>query len=208
MSAKVHSARRRAFLRALAATGNQTLAAEHAKVSRSWVVLHRKEHPDFDAACLAAVAQAKAALALAPERRPPPGWGFLDGAELVVKGSGGSGGGRRTQIARARPRQWTARAEARFLTALAASCNVKAACADVGLSVSSAYAHRRRWAPFARHWNAAIEVGYVRIEAALIDNACHYLAPADEPPPEAPLRDMTVAHAIHIVGMRGRRRRD
>ena len=52
------------------------------------------------------------------------------------------------------------------------------------------------------------EVGYVRIEAALIDNACHYLAPADEPPPEAPLRDMTVAHAIHIVGMRGRRRRD
>lgn len=36
MSARTSAARRRAFFVALAATGNQTLAAERAKVSRSW----------------------------------------------------------------------------------------------------------------------------------------------------------------------------
>ena len=57
---------------------------------------------------------------------PPSGWGFLDGEELVVQGTGGSGGGKRIQIARARPRQWTPRIEDRFLATVAATCNVKA----------------------------------------------------------------------------------
>ena len=36
-----------AFFATLAATGNQTLAAERAKVSRSWVTLHRSADPAF-----------------------------------------------------------------------------------------------------------------------------------------------------------------
>ena len=54
--------RRAALLRALAETANQTIAAARAKVSRSWVTLHRAEDPGFRAAIEAAVAEAKVAL--------------------------------------------------------------------------------------------------------------------------------------------------
>lgn len=127
MSAKISAARRAAFLKALRETGNQTIAHERAKVSRSWVQLHRSTDPQFKADVAAAVAGARADLSRADGRRPPSGWGFLDGEELVVKGSGGSGGGRRVQIARARVKQWTPRIEDRFLATLGATCNVKAA---------------------------------------------------------------------------------
>lgn len=100
MAAKFSEARRRALLAALRASGNQTLAAEKAKVSRSWVQLHRSTDPDYKRACEGAVAAAKASFdrlrtSGAGGRKPPAGWGFLDGAELVVRGSGGSGSGRR-----------------------------------------------------------------------------------------------------------------
>ena len=49
MSRKTSPARRAAFLKALSETGNQTIAAERAKVSRSWVQLHRSTDPAFDA---------------------------------------------------------------------------------------------------------------------------------------------------------------
>ena len=48
MSKKITATRCAAFLKALAETGNQTLAAERAKVSRSWVVLHRGRDAAFD----------------------------------------------------------------------------------------------------------------------------------------------------------------
>jgi hypothetical protein len=208
MSRKTSPARRAAFLKALAETGNQTLAAERAKVSRSWVQLHRSTDPEFDAACKAAIAAAKASLSWAPDQvrgargsnRPPGGWGHLDGEELVVRGSGGSGGGRRVQIARARLHQWTPRIEDRFLATLAATCNVKAACAEVGMTAASAYEHRQRWPSFARRWAAAIEEGYARIEAALVENG-ENLFSTSELPPEAPMPPMSVEQAIHILHM-------
>ena len=200
MSRKTSPARRAAFLKALAETGNQTLAAERAKVSRSWVQLHRSTDPAFDADCRAAIAAAKARLAGAEGRAPPRGWGHLDGEELVVKGSGGSGGGRRIQIARARLKQWTPRVEDRFLQVLGATCNVKAACAEVGMTAASAYAHRERWPAFARRWAQAIEEGYARIEAALMANG-ENLFSSLELPPEAPMPPMSVEQAIHILHM-------
>lgn len=117
MTRKFGEARRRAFLAALEATGNQTLAAERAKVSRSWVQLHRAGDPAFRRAIDDAVAAAKARLVLRQaqdERRgckPPTGWGYLDGEELVVKGTGGPApegarhegfGGKRVQRSRGR----------------------------------------------------------------------------------------------------------
>jgi len=110
MSAKISAARKAAFLKALAERGNFTLSAEKAKVSRSWVLLHRKADAAFDAACREAVAAAKARLGAHPERRPPSGWGHLDGVELVVRGTNG----RRVQIARARLHQWTPRVRTGF----------------------------------------------------------------------------------------------
>ena len=131
---------------------------------------------------------------------PPSGWGFLDGVELVVKGSGGSGGGRRVQIARARAGQWTARVEARFLSALSATCNVKAACAEVGLAHSSAYAHRKRWRAFAAAWDAAVIEGYDRIEAALLERGCNLFSDPGEVAMN-PIGPMTVDQAIQLLHM-------
>lgn len=229
MSRKFPEARRAAFFKALAETGNQTIAAERAKVSRSWVHLHRSTDPGFRARIEAAVAAAKARFeALGANgkgtRRPPSGWGSLDGEELVVKGIGGrpfdcaqdapfdcalrlrSGQaqdrrkGRRVQIARARLKQWTPRVEARFLATLAATCNVTASCAEVGMTPASAYAHRKRWRRFAELWDDAVADGYARIEIALLDNGLNLFS-EQELPPETPLRGMDVAQAIHLLHM-------
>ena len=200
MSRKTSPARRAAFLQALRETGNQTIAAERAKVSRAWVQLQRSADPQFKADVAAAVAEAKASLSGAAGRAPPSSWGHLDGEELVVKGTGGSGGGKRVQIARARLKQWTPRIEDRFLATLAATCNVKAACAEVGMTAASAYAHRKRWPGFAKRWDAAIEEGFQRLEIALLQNGENLFSSA-ELPPEAPMVAMTFADAIHLLHM-------
>lgn len=208
MTHKTSPARRAAFLRAVAETGNQTLAAERAKVSRSWVQLHRSTDPGFDAEVRAAIEEAKEKLRWAPDRargdesgrKPPSGWGHLDGVELVVKGTGGSGGGKRIQIARARLKQWTPRVEQRFLAALLATCNVKAACAEVGMTAASAYGHRKRWRRFAELWDAAVEEGYLHLEIALLQNAQNLFSEC-ELPPETLLRGMDAAQAIQLVHM-------
>lgn len=156
MAVKMCAKRRAAFFAALRETGNQTLAAERAKVSRSWVSLHRAGDPEFRAEKEAAVAAAKGRLDRATGVGPARRWATQDGEELAVRGSNG----RWTQVARARTKQWTPRAEERFLQALARCCNVKRACAVVGLSPASAYNHRQRWPDFMRRWDEAIEDGY------------------------------------------------
>jgi hypothetical protein len=196
-------------------------------VSRSWVSLHQSTDPTFKQACREAVEAARAALVLrqAQDERgngnagagcePPSGWGFLDGEELVVKGTGGSAlrqaqgdpstgsgraAGKRVQIARARLRQWTPRVEERFLATLAATCNVKAACAEVGLTAASAYNHRRRWPRFAERWDEAVEIGYSQLEMGLIEQGANLFS--GEGPVEAgPIAGMTADHAIHLLHM-------
>ena len=168
MSAKTSAARRAAFMAAVAETGNQTLACERAKVSRSWVTLRRATDPAFRAELDAAVETARARLedarAAGGSMVPGRGWGSVGGEELVARG----GNGRRTQIARARIKQWTPRVEQRFLEVLAGCCNVKAACAAVGLTQASAYNHRHRWSSFRDRWDKALETGFVRIETAMV----------------------------------------
>ena len=223
MSAKFGPRRKAAFLKDLAFCGNQTLAAERVAVSRSWVGLQRATDGAFDAAVREAIAVAKARLRKAASMTPPlpaqprsgaespsplkgggtsappAGWGFLDGVELVVRGSNG----RRIQIGRARAHQWTARVEARFLGALAATCNVKAACAEVGMHAPSAYAHRTRWRAFAEAWDAAIEEGYARIEIALLERGCNLFADpgSGDTAEDHPITAMTAAEAIHLLHM-------
>jgi hypothetical protein len=208
MTRKFGQPRKDAFLAALRETGNRTLAAEAAKVSQSWVGLQRKSDPDFKRACAEAVEAAKRCLSGLPDQvrgsqgscEPPTGWRFLDGEELVVRGTGGSGGGKRVQIARARLRQWTPRVEERFLAALAATCNVKAACAEVGLTAASAYNHRNRWQRFAERWDEALEIGYVQLEFGLVERAGNLFS-GDGPVEVGPIRAMTAAHAIHLLHM-------
>ena len=66
MSAKISASRRAAFLKALGETGNQTLSAERAKVSRSWVTAQRARDAGFDGAVRAAIEAARERLRPAP----------------------------------------------------------------------------------------------------------------------------------------------
>jgi hypothetical protein len=198
MTKKYHGARRNAFLRALRQTGNQTLAAERAKVSRSWVQLHRSSDAAFARAMEGAIADA--ADKLGGSLRPHSRWGFLDGAELVVRGASCAGGGRQVQITRARLKQWTPRTEDRFLEVLGSTCNVRAAASAVGLCPTSAYNQRRRWPAFARRWRAALEQGYLELEFGLLEAAGNFLSGEDVPDP-APLTGMTVNEAMHLLYM-------
>lgn len=204
MSKKFSASRKRAFLTYLSQTGNQTLSAERARVSRRWAQLLRKQDPDFDAACRAAVAAAKAhfdKLSASGTNVPPAGWRHLDGAELVVRGCGGASGGRRVQIARASVREWTPRVERRFLAALSATCSVTAACAEVGMWPGSAYSHRRRWQAFARAWDSAIEEGQIRLEMALLERGGNVFSDEELPEP-CPITEMTAEDALALLKFR------
>lgn len=204
MSKKFSTQRKRAFLDYLAQTGNQTISAERAKVSRSWVCLHRQTDPEFDAACLEAMAVAKAMLADDGSCRPVEArWRYFDGHELVVGGSNG----RRTQIRRANVGQWTYRTEQRFLAVLAATCNVKAACREVGLWPPSAYNHRKRFPGFARAWDQAVEIGRNELESSIHENLNHFFD-REMPEPAAPMRDITVMDAIRVARLYERRERE
>lgn len=240
MTGKIDESRRSAFLKTLGESGNFTLAAERAKVSRSWVLLHRKRDAEFDAACGEALRSAEMALRARPSSslgtsgegkagqsfdelrtngkggggtQPPIGWSHRAGVELVVRGTGdGIGGHRRVQIARARLKQWDKRAEDRFLEALAATCNIRAACSAVGLTPASAYKHRECWPAFGRRWDKVVEIASERIECGLIQAACNfYSSPEDQVPADVPIAGMTAEIALlllrlHRQGVRGGRR--
>ena len=203
---KIRPRQRDAFLRALAETGNVTLAAEHARLSRSWVVKWRGLDPDFEAACRAALRQAQDRLGSAEKRGAGKKWRYLDGAELVVK----RGNGRRTQIARARARQWTPRTEARFLAVVAATCNARAGCAEAGMSVSSLHTHLKQWPDFARRYAEAVAAGYERIDRGLIAHCIAFLDPELDQASvtDPPMTPMNVDDAIRIARVHDRRRRE
>ena len=197
MDMKTSDARRAAFLTALRATGNRTIAAERARVSRRWVYWRKANDPDFARACEAAC------LDFARHERkgtkPPAGWGWQDGEELIVT----LGPDGRRKIVRARLGQWTPRLEARFCAALAACANVAFALRAVGITPTSAYRHRARWPDFAARWDAAIPVGRERVERDLVAGAIALLDPELEPRPE--LGPMSVAQAITVARITRRR---
>ena len=209
MSRKTSPARRAAFLKALRETGNQTIAAERAKVSRSWVQLHRSTDPGFDEAVRDAIKEAKAFLSSAPDQvrstKPPSSWRFAHGEELVVRGSRG----RRVQVARARLHQWTPRVEARFLALLAQSCNLRLSLQAVGFSAASLHEHRKRWPEFDARCEDALDRGYWRLEGGVVTAGLLGLNPrlADDydlsPPMVAP---MSADDAIRLLRLHERRR--
>jgi hypothetical protein len=121
--------------------------------------------------------------------------------EAVVAGTGGAGGGKRVQVRRARLKQWSPTTERRFLAALAATCNVRAACMEVGMWPPSAYNHRNRWPAFARAWDEAIETGFVNIEASLVEAAGRNPFSELDEVPVAETPPMTVWEKLHLLHM-------
>lgn len=212
MSHKTSPARRAAFFAALRATGNQTLACERARVSRSWMSLQRSTDPQFKDDMSAAIEEAKrhfdpstgsGQAGWGGTCKPPRGYGHQNGEELVVRGSRG----RRVQVARARLHQWTPRVEARFLALLAETCNLRLSLREVGLSAQSLHEHRKRWPAFDARCEEALAIGYERIDVGLAHAACHLFRPDEYPLPDEPaVGPMDAGQAIALMRLHERRR--
>lgn len=210
MVAKISGTHRKAFLRALAETGNTAIAADQVRVSRDWAYKLRRRDAGFDADCRAALREAQDRLlrearvlryAASPFDKLRTSAATQDERKL---GNAGTvlqrGNGRRVQVKRARPDQWTEEVAHRFLTALAGTCIVRMAAEAVGTSATSAFARRRLDPGFARAWAEALEIGYARIEAALVEAACCFFE-GEVVPDDNPIRTMSVAEAIQSLNM-------
>jgi hypothetical protein len=162
MTARTSEARRRAFLKAYAQSGNVTLSAEQAGVSRSWVSLARRSDPAFDARCRAAKAASAERLSGGGRNRPPARWKRRGGVDLIVQRAGK----RPPQLVRSLRARWTPRGEDRFLGALRRCNNIALACQWAGMTVSSFEAHWRRWPDFRRRVSEARAFACLYLEAA------------------------------------------
>jgi hypothetical protein len=80
-------------------------------------------------------------------------------------------GGVTPRLRKSRRSEWTRIKEQAFLTALAHTCNVTAAADAAGVSVSNAYARRKKLAAFRAGWAEAIATAYQRLELVMLDRA-------------------------------------
>ena len=109
------------------------------------------------------------------------------------------------QVKRVGPGRWTVAAEARFFDELAASANVKRACAAAGVSTNAVYARRMKRADFRAKWDAVLETGRAAIEMHLVESAKKTFDPDALELGEAAAPNVTVAEAIRIVQLHGNR---
>jgi hypothetical protein len=78
----------------------------------------------------------------------------------------------KTKIIRVKSKaRWTDKSERIFLEVLASTCNVRLAAAECGFSTVTVYKRRMRYPGFAALWAEALEQGYARIEAMLVERA-------------------------------------
>ena len=68
------------------------------------------------------------------------------------------------------PRGFTPARRQRFLDALALTCNVTRAAAFAGLTLSSIYARRAKDPQFVAQWRDALDAGYDRLEAMVLEH--------------------------------------
>lgn len=102
------------------------------------------------------------------------------------------------QVIQSKGKRWSDEAEAKFLDALAASCNVTFAAKAAGFSKVAIYNRRRNDPCFAERWQAALAQGYARIEMALVARAGDALEGLAIDP-DTPFPEMTVRDAIAIL---------
>lgn len=198
-----------AFLAALRRTGNARLAARELGVHRATFTKRRAAHPAF-------AAEWDAALALAHVRlNDPPRRATMGRETARAAGGGGVGAAsapepRLVRLANGRlqlrqPTLGTRRidraARQAFLAALAATANVRLAARAAGFAHSSFYRLRDHDPAFAREMRLALELGYERIELALLDSfdpdSCRDDAWRHNDPP--PIPPMSAGQALQLL---------
>ena len=189
-----------AFLKALRNTGNVREAARHIGAHRAKFTKRRAKHPAFAAEWDMALAVAHAALHEAKRAGAKPKLRTTaaspDTEPQILRTASG-----RLQVRRAISGRLTREAEQAFLAALSATANVRLAAAAAGFSHSAFYTRRRNNPAFAREMRMALEMGYERVEAAVIEAglADSYRDDAwrhNDPPPVPP---MTFDQAMQLL---------
>ena len=188
----------RAFLKALARTGNAKLAAAAIGISDATLHGRRKRYPPFAQSWEATLAAAKARL----HRR--------GGAQGAAGPAGRAAGGEpvitllangRLQVRAARRGSLTKATEQAFLASLSVTANISLSAAAAGASVAAFTRRRRRDPGFAREMRLALAAGCQRLEEALIagflpdshtDDAWRH-----NDPPEMPA--MTPTQALQLL---------
>ena len=195
----------RAFLAALRRTGNARAAARAIGMHRATLTKRRAGHPAFAAAWDAALALAHTAL---DARRNGEG----DQAKPGGRGEHGSTRNHpaphfhrtaqgRVQLRTGPRRRLTRAAEQAFLAALSATANVRLSAKAAGFSHSAFYQRRRQDAGFAREMRLALQMGYDRIELALLESTLASSHADDawrhnDPPP---IPAMTATQALQLL---------
>lgn len=103
------------------------------------------------------------------------------------------------QIKKTKANGWTKARRAAFLTELAMSCNVRRAHEAAEMAQGGAYRLRRRDPLFARQWQEALELGYERLELALVRRALEAVDDLALDDGKEPVEKMTVAQAIALL---------
>lgn len=196
-----------AFLAALADTGNVRLAARHCGLNRSMLTKRRAKHADFAQNWDAALAAAHARFHLGGGIRLPEAHGkplaARGGEPTIVRNRRG-----RFQLRLAQPGALTRAAEQAFLSALAASANVRLAAAATGFSHATIYSHRKRNPGFAREMRLALERGYDRLEFAMVAAADPQSHADDawrsDPAMDLPLHSLSGDEAIQLLALHQR----
>jgi hypothetical protein len=78
---------------------------------------------------------------------------------------------RKPQLKKRAKRDWSKAKAAKFLSALADTCNVSEACRRSGVAMTVAYRRRKMDAAFRSEWSEMIAIGYHRLEAVLLERA-------------------------------------
>jgi hypothetical protein len=111
----------------------------------------------------------------------------------------GPGNGRPVQRRKARANGWTKDRREAFLAELATSCNVVRAHEAAGMASSGVYRLRQRDPEFAAQWQAALEIGYDRLETSLVRRAIEAVDTLVLDEAKEPVAKMTVAEAMALL---------
>ena len=196
-----------AFLRVLRRTGNVRLSARETGVNYGTIQHRRAHHADFALEWDVAVTMAQADFEMAggrasPMAKPPAirsddrGHRTRGGEQAIVRRNDG-----KLQVRSAQPGKLTRQCEQAFLAALSATANVRLSAAAAGAAPAAFYRRRRKNPAFAREMHLALQAGYERLEAALLETLSPY-AHADDAwrhndPPAMP--PMTADQALHLM---------
>jgi hypothetical protein len=189
------------FLAALRRTGNARLAARELGVHRSTYTKRRARAPAFAAEWDAALALAHARLnksspsSLGEGDRSPANGGGVAEPHVIRLANG------RLQLRAPGAHRIDRAAQQAFLAALSATANVRLAARAAGFAHSSFYRLRDHNPAFAREMRLALQIGYERIEMALIEGFAPASARDDawrhnDPPPIPP---MSAPQALQLL---------